>query len=413
MLPLDTWRRLDATALLDLLRAGETDPAELLETTFAAIDSFDAGIGAVVARHRGEAEAQIAEGLPPGPLSGLPFLLKDLGVAQRGTVTTHGLPARHDRVAAEDCATVARYRAAGLVLCGKTHAAPLGLSMETASRRFGTTRNPRAPTSSPGGSSGGAAAAVAAGIVPVAQGSDGGGSLRLPAACCSVLGLKPTGEGPVRHVITRSARDMELFTRVFWGPLRRAVPRPRIAVSTVAPLGLPVDREMVHAVEDAAQRAANAGFIVERADPPLGNIEVLERLGQALSRDAARLLPEWVTGELEPLLEARLQLGGATTNATGFRSETADFFQRYDLLLQPATATLPPPLGTLSLEGSDLEWHLLQSLAFAPFTWLANAAGVPSMSVPLPGDPPRGLLVTGPWGAEADLLRFARWWEGA
>lgn len=185
--------------------------------------------------------------------------------ARCGTRTTHGLPARCDRISEADCATVARCRAAGLVLFGKTHTAPLGLSVETVSRRFGATRNPWDASRSAGGSSGGAAAAVAAGLAPVAQASDGAGSLRLPAACCGVLGLMPTAAraplgqgrgGPVRHVITRTVRDL------------------------------------------------------------------------------------------------------------------------------------------------------------APFTWMANAAGLPSMSLPLPGGgPPRGLLVTGPWGSEAALLRFAAWWE--
>jgi amidase len=192
MIPVDAYRRLDATALADLLRREELRPVELLEAALAAVATIDPPLGSVVMCHPEEAAAQIAEGLPAGPLAGLPFLLKDLGVAQRGTRTTHGLPARYDRIARADCPTVARCRAAGLVLFGKTHSAPLGLSAETVSRRFGATRNPWDLGRSAGGSSGGAAAAVAAGIVPVAQASDGGGSLRLPAACCGLVGLMPT-----------------------------------------------------------------------------------------------------------------------------------------------------------------------------------------------------------------------------
>ncbi len=441
MLPLDLYRRLDATALSELLHRGELHPSALLETALAAVAALDPGLGAVVALHAEEAAAQIAAGLPAGPLSGLPFLLKDLGLLQRGTITTHGLPARYDRPAEADCATVARFRAAGLVLFGKTHSAPLGMSMETSSRRFGVTRNPWDRARSAGGSSGGAAAAVAAGMVPVAQASDGGGSLRIPAACCGLVGLMPTavsaplesaqGEGPapVRHVLARTVRDLALFTEAL-GPPGPSAPRPgslRLALSTTAPLCLPVDPILRSSVEDAALRAAQAGHRVELADPPLGDVELLAGLGLLQSQAAAsslsaRALAAGITprpGELEPLLEARLAsprppaaLTQASARLRAFRAEMAAFFERYDLLLQPVTALQPPPLGTLDLEGEDLETHLLLSLAFAPFPWMANAAGLPSISLPLPTDGlPRGLLVTGSWGSEAELLRFAAGWE--
>lgn len=451
MLPVDAYRRLDATALAELLRRGELRPLDLLESALTAVAALDPPLGAVVMLHAEEAAAQIAAGLPAGPLAGLPFLLKDLGVAWRGTPTTHGLPARYDRRAEADCPTVARCRAAGLVLFGKTHSAPLGMSVETVSRRFGATRNPWDLTRSAGGSSGGAAAAVAAGVVPVAQASDGGGSLRLPAACCGLVGLMPTaaraplgrarggvGPAPVRHVLARTVRDVALFTEALAraGSTRsmdRLAARPpgplRVALSTRAPLGLPVDPALAAGVEEAARRAAAAGHRVEPADPPLGDARLLADLGLCQDAAAATALAARARaagiaerpGELEPALEARVArawvqppgaLAAASARLRAFRPEMARFFGRYDLLVQPATATPTPPLGALSLEATDLDTHLLESLAFAPFTWLANAAGLPSMSLPLPGEGlPRGLLVTGPWGSEAELLRFAAWWE--
>jgi Asp-tRNA(Asn)/Glu-tRNA(Gln) amidotransferase A subunit family amidase len=442
MLPLDTWRQLDATALLGLLRRRELGAKDLLDSALAAVTALDPHMGAVVTLHAEEAHRQIADRLPTGPLAGLPFLLKDLGVSQRGTVTTDGLPACLDVPAARDCPTVARCRTAGLVLFGKTHSAPLGLSVDSVSRHFGATRNPWDPSRSAGGSSGGAAAAVAAGIVPVAQASDGGGSLRIPAALCGVVGFMPTAAraplgrgrgGAVRHVLARTVRDMALFTHPgTWGVRRRAwtrrTPLPtegplRIAVSTAAPFGLPVHPSLTTALDDAARRASAAGHSVARADPPLGDEVLLATFGAVQGAAAAEAFAARTRtarkdvdpGELEPLLAARLAQTPAPVagaRRATFRRDFARFFERFDLLLQPVTAQPTPAVGALSLEGTDLTAHLLQTLAFAPFCWMANAAGLPSMSLPLPGDGlPRGLLVTGRWGAEATLLDFAAWWE--
>lgn len=231
----------------------------------------------------------------------------------------------------------------------------------------------------------------------------------------------------MRHVITRTVRDLALFTQALGGPAIQArsqssrITIQRIALSTTAPLGLPVDPALVAAIEDAGRRAEAAGLQVRRAAPPLGDEALLLDLGRRQDAAAAALARaaglRHEPGALEPLLEARLArarppMPGEAARLRAFRARFARFFGAFDLLLQPVTATETPALGAHSLEGHDLDAHLLGSFAFAPFTWMANAAGLPSMSLPLPGGgPPRGLLVTGPWGSEAALLRFAAWWE--
>jgi amidase/6-aminohexanoate-cyclic-dimer hydrolase len=193
-------------------------------------------INAIVLDHEDVGRKAIAAGLPQGPFTGVPYLLKDLGAALKGTVTTGSLSLTRETVADADSTYVERCKKAGLVIFGKTHSPELGLSPSSESRMFGATRNPWDTTRIAGGSSGGAAAAVAAGIVPVAHATDGGGSIRIPAACCGVFGLKPTrartpagpkrGEGwggmSIGHVVSRTVRD----SAASWTQPR--APRPAI-----------------------------------------------------------------------------------------------------------------------------------------------------------------------------------------
>ena len=215
----------DGLGLAELVRRGEVTPAELLERAIERATTLDPSLNAIVLRHFGRARDRVGSGaLPDGPFRGVPFLLKDLGVELAGTRTTHGSrfwKGTEGPVAERSSALVERYERAGLVIFGKTASPEFGSSSSTESLAYGATQNPWRPGYSAGGSSGGSAAAVAAGIVPLAHASDGGGSIRIPASCCGLFGLKPTrGRTPqglssfdhnaglsINHAVTRTVRD--------------------------------------------------------------------------------------------------------------------------------------------------------------------------------------------------------------
>jgi amidase len=185
------YERLDATAMAALVRKGEVSPSELLNEALARVEKWNPLLNAVVIEHTDRAR-KIARGGLEGPLAGVPFLIKDLGTYLAGTVTSEGSRFFANAVAARDSFVVERYERAGLVIFGKTASPELGKSPATESPLWGDTRNPWNPAHIPGGSSGGSAAAAAAGIVPAAHGTDGGGSIRLPASACGLFGLKPS-----------------------------------------------------------------------------------------------------------------------------------------------------------------------------------------------------------------------------
>ena len=291
----------DALALADLVRRREVTPSELLEAAFARMDAVNPKLNAVVRRMEGEARAAIAAGLPEGPFTGVPFLLKDLMAECAGVPLTCGSRFLTGWVPGRDGELVRRYRRAGLVIAGKTNTPELGITPVTEPALFGPARNPWDLSLTAGGSSGGSAAAVAAGIVPMAHGGDGGGSIRIPAACCGVFGLKPTrGRTPlgpsvgeawqglvVEHVLSRSVRDSAAALDATAGPDAGAptVPPPparpflsevgtppsrlRIAVTTKPFLGSSVAPVCVEAVAATAMLLRELGHEVDEAAPPL------------------------------------------------------------------------------------------------------------------------------------------------
>src|SRR5712691_12613338 len=222
VLAMDDYEQYDALGLAALVRTGEVAPEELLEAAIARIEVHNPGLNAVVTRMFDEARADIRGGRPSGPFQCVPFLLKDLAFTYiGGGQTRQGAALFQDFIPGYEAEIVTRYRRAGFVLIGKTATPELGLAPTTESRLYGVTRNPWDVERSPGGSSGGSAVAVAAGYVPAANASDGGGSIRIPAAWCGLFGLKPTRartpEGPEHslgwagleciHALTRSVRD--------------------------------------------------------------------------------------------------------------------------------------------------------------------------------------------------------------
>ena len=293
--------RLSAVEQAELVRSGELSARELVASALRACDELDPEINAFVARcdERALAEADRVRAGDPRPLCGVPIGLKDLLSAVAGLPTTNGSWAFPDWRPDHDAAHVRRLREAGAIVIGRTNAPELGLRPVTENLRFGITRNPWDPSLSPGGSSGGSAAAVAAGIVALADGSDLGGSIRIPAACCGLVGLKPSRArvsigpdfGDVTQgaaadcVLTRTVRDTAVALDAIAGPepgdhlhlplpdatfaaaLRTPPPRLRVDVALTAPLGAPVDAEPRVAARLAGRALADLGHDVAERTP--------------------------------------------------------------------------------------------------------------------------------------------------
>jgi amidase len=294
MTNMDDLAFLDATAQAELVRRREARPRELVEAAIERIERLNPELNAVVTPMYERALEQAEGELPDGPFSGVPYLLKDLSAQVAGVRYTEGSGFLADFVSGHDQELVLRHRRAGLIALGKTNTPEFGILPTTEPRLFGPARNPWNPAHSAGGSSGGAAVAVASGMVPLAHASDGGGSIRIPASCCALFGLKPTrmrnptgpalGDGlaglSVEHALTRSVRDSAALldatagpdpgapyfapppARPFLAEVAAAPGRLRIGVSTAALTGVPVDSECVRAVEDTARLCEDLGHHV-------------------------------------------------------------------------------------------------------------------------------------------------------
>jgi amidase len=434
----------------ELVRAGEATPRELVELCLERIARVDPQLNAVrvVFAERALAEAdQAAARLRGGderPLLGVPVLVKD-DVDVAGEVTCKG-SAAEDRPAAADAEVVRRLRAAGATVLGKTHTPELMQWPFTESATWGATRNPWDLARSPGGSSGGSGAAVAAGLAGAALASDGAGSIRIPAACCALFGLKPQrGRVPMSPVqddgwhglgtlgcLTRSVRDTALWFDVvadraageesFQQAAAREPGPLRIACSTSNPLFAPVAPPLRAAYEETIALLRSLGHTVEPFDPSYRDIltEVIPRYLGGIADDAARLahprrLERRTRGMvrlgrlLPPQTLARARANEAATTARLGRT-----FAEHDVLLTPATAQLPLPIGRY--EGRGALWTFNGVARYTPFTPPWNATGQPAASVPA-GFTPEGLPVAvqlvGRPGDEATLLSLSAQLEAA
>lgn len=457
---MDAFARLDALAQADLVRRKEVTPLELVDAAIARIQRLNPRLNAVVTDTFERARAQARGPLPAGPLTGVPFLLKDL-IASDGGVPTHsGSAFVRGWVPDHDSELVARYKRAGLLILGKTNTPELGLLPTTEPRLHGPTRNPWDLERTVGGSSGGSAAAVASGMVAVAHGSDGGGSLRIPASCCGLVGLKPTRArmplGPdlgdimhgllVEHALTRSVRDCAALLDATEGPdtgapyMAPPKARPylqevgappgrlRIAFTTRSGLGVPVDPECQAAVESTARLLAELGHTVEEGSLAIAEEEELLQaftpvwasgvvLGiEALARQSGRT-PQ--AGLFEPLTWALYDMGRslalpeyllAVATLQRIARSLAAHFQQVDAWLTPTLTSPPLPLGSFEAPEDQPLMALLSAAAFVAFTPLANMTGQPAVSLPLHWSAeglPVGVQLIGRYGEEATLLRLA------
>jgi len=399
---LPEYDRLDATDLAALVRRREVSPAELVEAAIERIEARNPALNAVVGRSYERARTLAAAPLPAGPFQGVPFLLKDMLAVEAGTCTSNGSRFFQGHAAERDSELVRRLKAAGLVIVGKTNTSEMGLLPVTEPRLYGPTRNPWNTAFTPGGSSGGSAAAVASGMVPMAHGGDGGGSIRIPASCCGLFGLKPTrgrnpmgpyiGEGwhgiAVEHALTRSVRDSAALLDATQGPdlgapyvapaperpyadeVQREPGKLRIAFTTRSLLGTKVHPDCVEAVRRAAALCERLGHSVEEEAPEIDRRAIAKAfLGLIGAETAAeiegaaesmRKKPRprdfepgtWMLAQIGHKFRAD-ELARAVHLMRKTGRELAGWFETRDLFLTPTLASPPLRVGALDQKPAE------------------------------------------------------------
>jgi amidase len=461
---MDALAFMHATELAARIRDATVSAREVVEAAVRRIEAVDAQLGAFIEI---DPEAALGEAAPiepgdPRPFAGVPIAMKS-STAVAGRCMNFGSRFLAGHRPTHSAYLVRRLRDAGFVILGTTNMPEFGILPTTEPRHTGPTRNPWDPARTPGGSSGGSAAAVAAGLVPVAHGSDGGGSIRIPAACCGLVGLKPSrgriSRGPdlgdsflvTDGVLTRSVAETALLLDVLagyepgdatWAPrpaepytlaMRRDPGRLRIAMSLANTLDVDADPEVVHGLHSAATLLRDLGHDVVEDSPALPGPDSLDiflnvfgpgiALGIGFGERLAGRPPE--DDEIEPLTRAVWERA-RTLPSTGYLAalaqlqliarSTVAFFADYDVLLTPVLAARPLPIGELHGCGDEPLEDLRRSARFAPYTWLLNVTGQPALSLPVgfgeDGLPTGVQLVGHPLGEET-LLQVAAQVEAA
>ena len=450
----------DGLRLAELVKKKEIKPIELIEAAIERIERHNPQLNAVVFKAFDEARATGKTKLS-GPFAGVPMLLKDILGFKKGWPNRDGCRFVPAVPSPFDSTLVVRFQAAGLIPLGKTNVPEFGALPLTESKLYGPARNPWSLSHSTGGSSGGSAAAVAAGIVPLAHANDGGGSIRIPASCCGLVGLKPTrGRNPLgprigdvmgglvaEHVVSRSVRDTAAVLDATAGPeigdpyaappppgsyleaIKRKPKKLRIAFTTNA-LDGEVDPECKAATEAAASLCAKLGHHVEDGRPELspddganlrtnitmikaaGLAKVVEFFAKTLGRTPAR-------EDFEGLTWGYYQLG-KTITATQYQlcwaglqvssRQIARWQQPYDAWITPVLRRPPLEIGALDLDETDVMKGIAPILVYVPFTAMQNVTGQPAISLPLAWsktDLPIGVQFVGRFGEEHVLLQLA------
>ena len=445
------------------IRTREVSPSEAAETYLERIDRLDPELNAFTFRADDEIRAAArvatervastpAEELPP--FHGVPLPIKDLNNVA-GWPTSHGSNASSEAPVAADDVVIARFRAAGFIPFGKTNTPELGSISFTENDRFGATRNPWDPSRTPGGSSGGAGAAVASGMAPIAQASDGGGSIRIPASCNGLVGLKPsrnrvpngvnaiegfTTAGVLSRTVADTAAVLDVIGRPdplswynapppaesFAAGARRDPGRLRIGVTAVPPLPMPVDPEVLAVHTATAELLAGLGHDVFEVSLTLPDIDAFVGSFTAVWNTASAGLP-LDPDRLEPLnralrdqaieLDSHAYVAAVYATQMMGRTIVAPFGTDFDVLLTPTMTVLPPEVGSV-WAGSDIDpvMALLNCFPMAVFTSVFNVTGLPALSLPLgwstAGLPIGMQFVAAPW-QEISLLQLATQLEAA
>jgi len=461
---------LDATAQAELVRRGTLQPIELVDAAIERIDRVNPRINAVITERfeKARAEAKAQTPATPAPFRGVPFLLKDLGGFSGGDPYHAGMRFLKERgwIEPHDTYFAQRLKAAGFVLLGKTNTPELGLLPTTEPEAYGATRNPWDPERSSGGSSGGAAAAVAARLVPAAHATDGGGSIRLPAGHCGLVGLKPsrgrvsmgpfTSEGwggfSAQNTVTISVRDTAAILDVLAGTMPGdpyAAPAPertylaevgrepgrlRIGLLLQPPSGVAVHADCIAAAHATARQLEALGHHVEEACPPeVQDPQIGRAIAVVIGCSAARALDGWsekvgaaiTAADVEPATWAFVELSrqlrgtdyvGAMEYCHRKARDLSKWWESgFDLLLTPTSTMPPPPLGYVVHPSEPFD-TLAKASMISAFTAIFNATGQPAISLPLQRNAaglPIGIHLVAAYGREDVLVRIAAQLEAA
>ena len=455
----------DGLGLGELVRQGKVKPEELLEAAIERVEARNGAVNAVVMRMYDYGRKAIAAGLPDGPFRGVPYLLKDLGGWLAGERVTRGSRFFADAPpATADSEHVRRLKAAGLVFFGRSNTCEVGLSLTCEPQLYGPTRSPWDTTRISGGSSGGAAAAVGARMLPMAHASDGFGSIRAPAACCGLVGLKPTrgrntlapyaGEGlggcSVEHAVTLTVRDTAALLDATAGPgagdpysappparpfLTEVGANPgrlRIAFTTKSPNGAPVAEQSLASLRETVKLCGDLGHQVEEADPAVDGDQIVPTFVTLAAVNTVVNLASHPTkgrppepGEVEKATYATAKLGEKITSAEYVRAtqtahrlgrQMAAFHASWDVLLTPGLGMLPPPPGWIDMMMDDVHEYWRRVFTFSPFTVWFNLTGQPAMMLPLGRTAsgfPVAVQLVARYGDEATLFRLGSQLETA
>lgn len=457
----------DGLGLAELVRNREVKPEELLDDALAGIDAVNAEVNGVTARIDDLARAEIAAGLPQGPFTGVPFFLKELGIQAKGTPSRCGSQLTEDLIAGEDSELMKRFRAAGLVTAAMCATPEFGYNPTTESVFYEPTHNPWDLSRTPGGSSGGSAAMVAAGVVPMAHANDGGGSIRIPASCCGLVGLKPTRQrvptGPgfgdwlngyaIELIVSRSVRDTAAMLDAVQGPDigppsvitpperpyldELAGPPRKLRIGwTATPIsGVGVHPHVVDGLHETVKLMESLGHDVSEESFDIDWNHYFEQLvaiwtayvawaidglANIVRRTPSLENMERVTWELyrHGRSLTAIDMHNALANFNLVSRQTGAMFERFDVLLTPTIAQPPLKLGTLQQNAAGVdarEWSR-QVFDWIPFTPLFNTTGQPAISLPLHWSPdglPIGMQFAGKLNDEATLIQLAAQLEQA
>jgi amidase len=457
----DDTRWLDATAQAELVRSGEVTPSELLEAAIERIEAIDPKLNAVIIRWFDHAREVAAGPVADGPFRGVPFLLKDLWAHYEGQLLSNGNQALKDaqQRSTTDTTLVARFRQAGFVIAGRTNSPEFGSLPTTEPTAWGPTRNPWNTDHSSGGSSGGSAAAVASGMVPMAHASDGGGSIRIPASACGLVGLKPTQGritlGPFRDesnlgvelCVSRSLRDTVGLLDAVRGPgvgdtvIAPAPLRPyleelgepqaplRVGFLDHHPFGQPVHPECALAARNAAALLETLGHHVQAGFPPaMANPDFARRfsalwatnMGASFARVAQQLGRDLEPGDVELHNWAQAEYARSVNGVdyalaiaanVEFRRATQQWWaDGWDLLVTPTLAEPPTRIGEFANQPEQPIAPMIRSGQYVAFTPAFNSSGQPAISLPLHWTAdglPVGVQLVAAYGREDILIRVA------
>ena len=449
----------DATAQAELVRKKEVQPIELVDASIARIEETNPQLNAVVTKMFDQARKTAMRRMPKGPFTGVPFLVKDILGFCRGVPTTMGSRLLVDFIPDHDSELVARFRQAGLIILGKTNVPEFGYLPTTESRFFGPCRNPWDPQRSAGGSSGGSAAAVAAGMVPMAHANDGGGSIRIPASCCGLFGLKPTRArnpmGPdfaegwgglvAEHALTRSVRDSAALLDAtagpdvgapYWAPpptrpYREEVGRDpgQLKIAHLIAPDMPVHEDCIQVVNAALRLCRQLGHIIEEVPlaPGVDIASFEQAVKTIITAGTASILklldaqPDQVEPATWALLEAAREIDGAdyVLSLQSLQRSArilAECYDGYDVVISALMAEPPPPLGSFEPSPENPLQGFAHASRFVHLLPIANVTGQPAMSLPLftnTAGLPIGVHFMGRFGDEATLFRLASQLEAA